>query len=79
MPRGENEESKSFKRVREVHSHEGGELRLKSRVLWLREGDKCTKFFHKVANSNRRKNSIDSLLIDGIFSSSRVEISEHIV
>jgi hypothetical protein len=27
--------------------------------------NKCTKFFHKVANSNRRKNSIDSLLIGG--------------
>jgi hypothetical protein len=37
------------------------------------------KFFHKVANSNRRKNSIDPLLIDGILSSNRVEISEHIV
>jgi hypothetical protein len=53
--------------------------RQKSRALWLREGDKCTKFFHKVANSNRRKNSIDSLLIDGTLSTNRVEISEHIV
>jgi hypothetical protein len=37
--------------------------RQKFRVLWLREGDKCTRFFHTIANSNRRKNSIDSLLI----------------
>jgi hypothetical protein len=36
-------------------------------------------FFHKVANTNRRKNSIDSLLIDGTLSTNRVEISEHIV
>jgi hypothetical protein len=50
--------------------------RQKSRALWFREGD-CMKFFHKVANSNRRKNSIDSLLIDGTLSSK--EISEHIV
>jgi len=37
--------------------------RQKSRVLWLKEGDKCTKFFHSIANSNRRYNSIDSLWI----------------
>jgi len=37
--------------------------RQKSRVLWLKEGDECTKFFHSIANSNRRYNSIDSLLI----------------
>jgi len=54
-------------------------LKQKSRVLWLREDDKCTKFFHKVANSNRSKNSIGSLLINGTVSTNRVEISEHIV
>jgi hypothetical protein len=35
--------------------------RQKSRVLWLKECDKCTKVFHRVANSNRRFNSIVSL------------------
>jgi hypothetical protein len=42
--------------------------RLKSRVLWLKEGDKCTKFFHTMANSNKRKNFIDSLSIDSTIS-----------
>jgi len=37
--------------------------RLKSRVFWLKEGDKCTRFFHSIANSNRRYNSLESLLI----------------
>jgi hypothetical protein len=46
----------------EIHSHGGGEMEQKSRALWLRDGDKCKKFFHKEATSNRRKNS---LLIDG--------------
>ena len=35
-------------------------LRHKSRVFWLREGDKCTKFFHQVTSLNRRNNSIES-------------------
>jgi hypothetical protein len=36
-------------------------------------------FFHTVANSNRRRNSIESLLIDGAISTNQLEISEHIV
>jgi hypothetical protein len=39
--------------------------RQKSRALWLKGGDKCTKFFHRVANSNRRSNSIESLSVNG--------------
>jgi hypothetical protein len=53
--------------------------RQKSRALWLREGVKCTKFFHKVANSNIRKNSSYSLLIDGALSTNQLKISEYIV
>jgi hypothetical protein len=54
-------------------------LEAKFRALWLKDGDKYTKSFHKVANSNRRKNSIDSLLIEGTLSTNRVEISKYIV
>jgi len=43
--------------------------RQKSRILWLKEVDKCTKFFHRVANSNRRFNAIESLSINGSLSS----------
>ena len=38
----------------------------KSRVLWLKEGDNNTKFFHKIANSNRRRNLMEKLEVDGI-------------
>ena len=36
--------------------------RQKSRVRWLKEGDKCTKFLHLVVNANRRNNTIESFL-----------------
>lgn len=35
--------------------------RQRARVLWIREGDACTKFFHMKASSRRRKNHIQSL------------------
>jgi hypothetical protein len=53
--------------------------RQKSRIRWLKEGDKCTKFFHQVANSNRRNNSIEEMVVDGTISSDPTIISNHIV
>jgi hypothetical protein len=53
--------------------------RPKSRVRWLKEEDKCTKFFHLVANANRRNNSIESLIVDGSPTSDPAIISDHIV
>ena len=32
--------------------------RHKSREIWLKEGDRNTRFFHRMANSHRRRNSI---------------------
>jgi hypothetical protein len=53
--------------------------RQKSRVLWLKEGDKCTKFFHRIANSNRRSNSIECLSVNGSVTSAQPAIKDHIV
>jgi hypothetical protein len=53
--------------------------RQKSRILWLKEGDKCSKFFHSMANSHRRYKPIDSLMIEGNLSNNQAEISEYIV
>jgi hypothetical protein len=36
-----------------------------SRILWLKEGDACTRFFHTHANGRRPKNHIHSLEHEG--------------
>ena len=38
-------------------------------ALFLKEGDRNTKFFHRIANSHRRCNTINRLLVDGELSS----------
>ena len=50
--------------------------RQKSRVLHLKERDANTKFFHRMANSNRRNSSIESLMVNGSLSSDQGEIVE---
>ena len=50
--------------------------RQKSRVLCVREGDRNTKIFHRIANSYRRVNSIDRLMMDGVFSLDSVAIAD---
>ena len=39
--------------------------RQKSHSLWLREGDKNTRFFHRIANSHRRHNTIERIAVNG--------------
>ncbi|XP_042940888.1 uncharacterized protein LOC122275743 isoform X2 [Carya illinoinensis] len=53
--------------------------RQKSRALWLREEDRCTKFFHRVANSHRRNNNIAMLKIDSTKCREEHAIKVHIV
>jgi hypothetical protein len=55
---------------------EGVSWRQKSRALWLREGDKNINFFHWVANSYRKNNSVDFLIFNGSITSDSREIKE---
>ena len=52
--------------------------RQKSRVLWLQEGDKNSKFYHRLANSHRIANSIAKLSIDGNMFYNQDDIRDHI-
>jgi hypothetical protein len=80
---GLNEEQRERKRIlcRDLERALLQEIswRQKSRIKWLKEGDKCTKFFHLMANSNKRYNTIDSLHIDGAMSSDSEAIREHAI
>ena len=50
--------------------------RQKSRVLYVREGDRNTKIFHRIANSHKRVNFINRLMVDGVLSSDPVAIAD---
>ena len=51
----------------------------KSREMWLKEGDKNTKFFHKMANSNRMRNCLKKIKVNGIWLSEDQEIQRGVV
>ena len=43
-------------------------------MLCIMEGDNNTKFFHKVANSQRRYNHISVLKVDGVIYEDELEM-----
>ena len=47
-------------------------------MLHLKEGDANTKFFHRMANSNRKNNGIESLMVNGSLSSDQGIIADYI-
>ena len=53
--------------------------RQKSRELWLKEGDRNTGFFHRMANSHRRRNFMGKIKIEGRWVEEESEIRKSIV
>ncbi|KAG5616439.1 hypothetical protein H5410_016263 [Solanum commersonii] len=53
--------------------------RQRSIIQWIKNGDKNTKFFHRMATSHKRNNTIESLVINGEESSDPVAIKNEIV
>ena len=50
-----------------------------SRELWLKEGDRNTGFFHRMANAHRRNNSLDRIKINGVWMTEEQEMRKGIV
>ncbi|RVX13251.1 LINE-1 reverse transcriptase-like [Vitis vinifera] len=53
--------------------------RQKSRELWLKEGDRNTGYFHRMANAHRRNNSMDRIMINGELLTEDQEVRDGIV
>ena len=53
--------------------------RRKLRALWLKEGDRKMRFFHRVANSHRRNNSILNLRVNGVLTEDKEVIKGCII
>ena len=53
--------------------------RQKSRETWLKEGDRNTGFFHRMANAHRRRNCLTSININGRKLEKEAEIKEGLV
>ena len=77
------EESEEREKAREEYKKwvdlEEVSWRQKSRETWLKEGDRNTSFFHRMANSHRRRNSIRSISINGRRCVKEPEIKEGLV
>lgn len=69
------------KKVEKLSDQEETHWKQRSRVNWLKEGDRTTRFFHASASSRRRTNFIKGLLDDnGIWhteTQSLVDITKH--
>ena len=50
-----------------------------SREIWLKEGDRNTGYFHRMANAHRRVNFLDKIKINGVRLSEEQEVREGIV
>ena len=53
--------------------------RQKSRLLFVKEGDNNTRFFHRVANSHRRTNYLRGIEVDGVLYEDEEEVRSKVV
>ena len=52
--------------------------RQKSREIWLKEGDRNTRFFHQMTNTHRRRNQLTRVKVNGRWFTEESEIKEEV-
>ena len=50
-----------------------------SREIWLREGDRNTGFFHRMASAHKRNNALDRIKVNGEWIVEEQEVREEVV
>ena len=76
------EEEEPRKEAREMYKKwvllEEMSWRQKSREIWLKEGDRNTRFFHQMTNAYRRRNQMNRVKVNGRWYNEEREIKEEI-
>ena len=76
------EEEESRKEAREMYKKwvflEEMSWRQKSWEIWLKEGDRRTKFFHQMINAHRRRNQMNRVKVNEIWYIEEREIKEEV-
>ncbi|KAG5609421.1 hypothetical protein H5410_020702 [Solanum commersonii] len=64
---------------KDVAKNEEIAWRQRSRVHWLKHGDKTIKYFHRMATTYKRFNTIDELMVEGVIVTDSEEIKGTII
>ena len=76
------EEEEARKEAKETYKMwvllEEASWRQKFREIWLKEGDRNTRFFHQMANAYRRRNQLTRVKVNGRWFTEESEIKEEV-
>ena len=76
------EEGEARKEARETYKKwvllEEASWRQKSREIWLKKGDRNTRFFHQMANAHRRRNQLTRVKVNERWLTEESEIKEEV-